>query len=157
MRTNQFTTSAKKGLASLGPGIITAALVFGPGSLTITSKMGAMFGFSMLWVVALSVFFMMSYTEMGARIGIVSKNTLLTDIRNRWGKTNGSLSWLGYLFNYHFISSREHHWSGFGFLQNCLEHLPCHGFCFLLLWAFHCSFSNHFIKCLRKLCWPWWG
>lgn len=95
MRTNRFTTSAKKGLASLGPGIITAALVFGPGSLTITSKMGAMFGFSMLWVIALSVFFMMSYTEMGARIGIVSNNTLLTDIRNRWGKIMAIIIGLG--------------------------------------------------------------
>ncbi|MGI9543323.1 MAG: Nramp family divalent metal transporter [Cyclobacteriaceae bacterium] len=95
MRVNQFTTSAKKGLALLGPGIITAALVFGPGSLTITSKMGAMFGFSMLWVVALSVFFMISYTEMGARIGIASNNTLLTDIRNRWGKPGAIIIGLG--------------------------------------------------------------
>ena len=86
MRTKQFTTSAKRGWALLGPGIITAALVFGPGSLTITSKMGASFGFSMFWVIALSVFFMISYTEMGVRIGMASKNTLLTDIRNRWGK-----------------------------------------------------------------------
>lgn len=77
----------KKWLSSLGPGIITAALVFGPGSLTITSKLGAMFGYSLLWAIVVAIFFMVIFTEMGARIGIVTNTSLLTIIRNKWGKT----------------------------------------------------------------------
>ncbi|WP_020528242.1 Nramp family divalent metal transporter [Flexithrix dorotheae] len=95
MQKNNTIVSIKKRLVSVGPGIITAALVFGPGSLTITSKMGAMYGFNMIWVVALSVFFMMSYTEMGARIGMVSKNSLLGEIRGRWGKGTAIIIGLG--------------------------------------------------------------
>ena len=43
------------------PGIITAALVFGPSKMTITSRLGADYGYSMLWVVVLAIFFMMVF------------------------------------------------------------------------------------------------
>ena len=42
----------KKLAASLGPGLITAALVLGPGSVTTVSKTGALYGYSLIWVVA---------------------------------------------------------------------------------------------------------
>lgn len=77
----------KKWLSSLGPGIITAALVFGPGSLTITSKLGASFGYKLLWMIVVAIFFMVIFTEMGARIGVVTKESLLTVIKNKWGRT----------------------------------------------------------------------
>lgn len=77
---------AKKWLSTLGPGIITAALVFGPGSLTITSKMGALFGYQLLWVIIVAIFFMVIFTEMGARVGITSNASLLTMIKNKWSK-----------------------------------------------------------------------
>lgn len=70
----------------LGPGIITAALVFGPSKMTITSRLGAEFGYSMLWIVVLAIVFMMVFTNMGARIGLVSDDSLLTQIRSKWGK-----------------------------------------------------------------------
>jgi manganese transport protein len=76
----------KKWLSYLGPGIITAALVFGPGSLTVTSKLGALFGYQLLWVIFVAIFFMIIFTEMGARIGIVTNTSLLTIIKNKWGK-----------------------------------------------------------------------
>src|SRR5665213_1001812 len=71
----------------LGPGIITAALVFGPSKITITSKMGAEYGYSLLWVVAVAIFFMMVFTSMSARIGMATSKSLLQTIREKWGRT----------------------------------------------------------------------
>ncbi|MFA4869617.1 MAG: Nramp family divalent metal transporter [Pedobacter sp.] len=77
----------KKGLLSLGPGIITAALVFGPSKMTITSKLGADYGYSLLWIVIVAIFFMNIFTMMGARIGVATRQSLLTSIRQKWGNT----------------------------------------------------------------------
>lgn len=55
-------------LSILDPGIITAALIFGPSKMTITSKMGADFGFSLIWIIVVAIFFMSVYTNMSARI-----------------------------------------------------------------------------------------
>ncbi|RKO71718.1 divalent metal cation transporter [Sphingobacterium puteale] len=77
----------KNWLSILGPGVITAALVFGPSKMTITSKMGADYGFSLLWVVVVAICFMTVFTNMAARIGIARDESLLTLIRNKFGKT----------------------------------------------------------------------
>lgn len=71
---------------SLGPGLITAALVFGPGSLTVMSKLGAMHGYELLWVLIGTTVLMMAFTAMSARIGLVSSISLLQLFRNKWGK-----------------------------------------------------------------------
>ena len=73
-------------LKFLGPGIITAALVFGPGSLTISSKLGAGYQYQLLWVVLLATFFMAVFTIMGSRIGISLDRSLVTVIREKYGK-----------------------------------------------------------------------
>lgn len=70
---------------SLGPAVITAALVLGPGSLTVSTKLGAMYGYQVLWIVVLATLFMMVFTEMGARIGMASDSSLLTLVRRKWG------------------------------------------------------------------------
>ena len=82
-------------LMGLGPGIITAALVFGPSKMTITSKLGAEYGYNMLWVVVVAIFFMLIFTNMGARIGLSSSTSLLTHIRNKWGKSAGIIIGIG--------------------------------------------------------------
>ena len=66
--------------------MITAALVFGPSKVTITSKLGADFGFDLLWIIVVAIFFMVIFTAMAARIGIASDISFLTLIRNKWGK-----------------------------------------------------------------------
>src|SRR5690606_4179488 len=75
-----------KGLSILGPGIVTAALVFGPSKMTITSKMGADYGFELIWVIILAIFFMLIFTNMSARIGQYNNDSLLTLIRKKIGK-----------------------------------------------------------------------
>jgi manganese transport protein len=73
-------------LGALGPGIITAALVFGPSKITITSKLGALYGYTLLWIVVVAIFFMAVFTSMAARIGIATSQSFLSTIRQRWGK-----------------------------------------------------------------------
>lgn len=84
-----------KWLAYLGPGIITAALVFGPGSLTITSKLGALYGFELLWVIIVATILMMAFTSMGARIGIATDYSLLQSFKKRWGKWTSLFTGIG--------------------------------------------------------------
>lgn len=66
--------------------MITAALVFGPSKMTITSKMGALYGYSLLWLVAVAIFFMAIFTAMATRIGVATDISLLATIRQKWGK-----------------------------------------------------------------------
>lgn len=73
-------------LSVLGPGLITAALVFGPGSLTITSKLGAMYGHQLFWIIVMSIFFMIIFTEMAVRLGVNTRMSLLSVIKEKWGK-----------------------------------------------------------------------
>lgn len=70
----------------LGPGIITAALVFGPGSLTVASKLGANFQYKLLWIVLVTTFLMAIFTLMSTRIGISSQQTLIEIIKKKYGK-----------------------------------------------------------------------
>jgi len=83
---------------SLGPGLITAALVFGPGSLTITSKLGAVYGFHLLWVIILATLLMLTFTGMGARIGLASEHSLITLFRNKWGRVAALLAGISVFF-----------------------------------------------------------
>lgn len=82
-----FKENFLKWLRSLGPGMITAALVFGPSKMTITSKMGANYGYSLLWLVAVAIFFMAIFTGMATRIGLATEQSLLATVRQKWGKT----------------------------------------------------------------------
>lgn len=56
----------------IGPGLITACMVIGPGSIMTSSQIGATDGYAMLWVVAVSVIFMMTYMSLGAKLGAVA-------------------------------------------------------------------------------------
>ena len=89
---------AKKWWRSLGPGIITAALVFGPGSLTLTSKLGSLYGYDLLWVLVISTTLMLSFTSMGARIGLATNQSLLQTFKDKWGRWASIMAGLGIFF-----------------------------------------------------------
>ncbi|WP_029902556.1 Nramp family divalent metal transporter [Prevotella sp. 10(H)] len=72
--------------SSFGPGLITAALVLGPGTITVCSNVGATTGYSMLWVMVVSCLFMISMTRVAAKMGCVSPLSLLTNIENNYGR-----------------------------------------------------------------------
>jgi len=90
--------SLKRWLFSLGPGIITAALVFGPSKMTITSKLGALYGYDLLWIIAIAIFFMTIFTLMGARIGATTNQSLINTIEQKWGKGSAMAVGLGVFF-----------------------------------------------------------
>ncbi|GGH28526.1 divalent metal cation transporter [Sphingobacterium alkalisoli] len=81
---NKFTLSTW--MKSLIPGIIIAAVVFGPSKMTITSKLGATYGYSLVWIVPIAIFFMAIFTGMGSRIGMHNVQSLIQLIRNKFGR-----------------------------------------------------------------------
>lgn len=85
-------------LSSLGPGIITAAIIFGPSKMTITSKLGANYGFSMIWLIVVAIYFLILYTTMAARIGIATNQSLLQTVGQKWGKSFRIIVGIGVFF-----------------------------------------------------------
>ena len=73
-------------LSLFGPGFIIASLVLGPGSLTVSSKIGASYGYSFLWVIVIAIIPMITYTSMAARYGVLHKKTILNTISDTYGK-----------------------------------------------------------------------
>ena len=71
---------------SIGPGFIIAAVVLGPGSITVASRVGSEYGYSFLWVIVLATVFMITYTSMGARFGVVNSKSILQTIADRYGR-----------------------------------------------------------------------
>ena len=72
---------------ALGPGLITACVVIGPGSIMTSTKVGASQGYGMAWVVLVAVAFMMTYLTLGAKLGIVTRESscqLIADRIGRW-------------------------------------------------------------------------
>lgn len=84
MKSNQ--SSFSRFLKLLGPGLITSALVLGPGSITLSSKIGAIYGSQLVWTLILAVILMACYTEMSARIGLAGKKTFIGIAKDKWGK-----------------------------------------------------------------------
>ncbi len=87
-----------KWYARIGPGLITACVVIGPGSIMTSSQVGADNEYAMLWVVVVSVFFMLVYMSLGAKLGAVATKTPGGLIRDRAGKWLSVLVGLGVFF-----------------------------------------------------------
>ncbi len=56
---------------ALGPGLITACMVFGAGSLLVSANVGAVYGCDLLWLLVLTGVLMGNFMIMAARIGVV--------------------------------------------------------------------------------------
>ncbi len=78
------TTRLRK-FALIGPAIIIGALQFGPGNVVSATTVGAHHGYSVLWLVALSGVLMFAMADMGVRIGIASKVSMMQAIRAALG------------------------------------------------------------------------
>lgn len=71
----------------IGPGLITACVVIGPGSILTSSNVGAQNGYGLFWVVLVSVLFMQVYMALGAKLGVVARQstgTLISTHAGRW-------------------------------------------------------------------------
>ena len=79
--------SARRGLlASIGPAIITASVVLGPGSILSSSRVGCDFGYSMIWVLAIAGLLMWGMTALSARLGVVLDGTICAELSQRAGR-----------------------------------------------------------------------
>lgn len=73
-------------LRSLGPAIIVASVVLGPGSILANSRLGAEQGYRLVWVLALSCGLMMGMVALGARLGVGLQTTPCTELARRFGR-----------------------------------------------------------------------
>lgn len=71
---------------SIGPALITACVVFGPGSLLISSNIGANYRYELVWLLLLTGLLMGTYLTMGARIGVCGGATPCTLVAQRLGR-----------------------------------------------------------------------
>ncbi|NOX99987.1 MAG: divalent metal cation transporter [Verrucomicrobia bacterium] len=74
---------------SIGPAIIIAAVVCGPGSILMSSKTGAIYGYSMIWVLTIAASLMWCMVVLSARLGVVHKHTLIEELSIRLGRPVG--------------------------------------------------------------------
>lgn len=82
----------------IGPGLITACVVIGPGSILTSSKVGANNGYAMLWIVVASVIFMWTYMSLGASLGVVASESPGELIRRKGGRWLAALVGLAVFF-----------------------------------------------------------
>ena len=67
--------------------LITACVVIGASSILTSSKVGAANGYALSWVVVASVIFMLAFTTMAARLGVMaseSPGNMLAKSVGRW-------------------------------------------------------------------------
>lgn len=64
-------------LQRIGPAFIVGACIIGPGSVTLMSKTGSLYGYSMLWLAVLSGSFMAGFIAIFMRFGIYGEETVL--------------------------------------------------------------------------------
>lgn len=88
----------KKVVSLIGPGLITAAVVMGPGGITVSSSAGATMGYSVLWTVLLAAIMMAVFSKMGSVIGLMNEKSFLNTVKDRYGKWLSVLIGLGGFF-----------------------------------------------------------
>lgn len=81
-----LTASISQRLRAIGPALVLAAVVVGPGSITLSTIAGGTYGYQLLWVPIAATAFMITYTWMAARIGVVTGGTLFQATRNKYGE-----------------------------------------------------------------------
>jgi manganese transport protein len=85
-------------LTRIGPGLITAAVVLGPGSIVASSRAGAEAGYGLVWVLLCAALLMATFTSMGARLGIALPATPLQYVARRWGRPLAAIVGFSALF-----------------------------------------------------------
>ena len=79
--------SRKTGLfRSIGPAFIVACVVLGPGSILSSTKVGATFGYDMVWVLVVAGILMIGMTALSARLGVLMQSTPCAELAQRAGR-----------------------------------------------------------------------
>lgn len=77
--------AAATALAVVGPGLLAGLSDDDPAGITTYSIVGARYGYTLLWVLALSTLALIIFHELGVRLGIVTGKGLLTLVREQYG------------------------------------------------------------------------
>ena len=75
-----------RGLRAIGPAIIVASVVLGPGSILTSSKVGHEFGYSMAWVLITAGLMMFGMVALSARLGVGTNKTICDELADRLGR-----------------------------------------------------------------------
>jgi NRAMP (natural resistance-associated macrophage protein)-like metal ion transporter len=73
-------------LAVLGPGLLAGLSDDDPAGITTYSIAGARYGYTLLWVLLLSVVALVVFHELGARLGLVTGRGLVSLVRSSYGR-----------------------------------------------------------------------
>lgn len=92
---SSFLSAIKK----IGPSFVSATTIFGPASMFMAALAGALYRYSLLWVIILVLFERVIYFELGTRLGIMMPHHLFTTAsktyNNKWiGRIGGIVSFL---------------------------------------------------------------
>ena len=79
-------------LAVMGPGVIAGLSDDDPAGITTYSALGAKYGYRMLWVLVISTIALILFQDLGARIGVVTRQGLIGLVRQKYGARSGILS-----------------------------------------------------------------
>ncbi len=81
-----MTSEKRSFLQSIGPAIIVAAVVLGPGSILTSSKVGSTFGLIGFPVIIIATMLMIAMVALSARLGAVYENSLCDELASRLGR-----------------------------------------------------------------------
>ena len=73
-------------LRSIGPALIVAAVVLGPGSILTNSRVGAQFGYEMIWLLVLATLLMAGTVALAGRLGTTLPGSIGDELRARRGR-----------------------------------------------------------------------
>ncbi len=79
----------------IGPAFVTAALVFGPGSITTASSLGAEYAYDLVWVPVIATALMLCFVDLSVRIGLSTDAGPVATVSARFGRVVGILVGLG--------------------------------------------------------------
>jgi manganese transport protein len=81
--------------ALMGPAFVVGAWQFGPGNLASAVQAGSRFGYSLIWVIAVSTLLMIMFTDMSIRIALSSRGSLVETVKDVLGRFTGGLAGVG--------------------------------------------------------------
>lgn len=82
---------ARRLLRSLGPAIIVASVVLGPGSILTSSKVGCLYGYDLVWLLVGASVLMIGMVALAARVGVTLDRTPCEELAARLGRPVAAL------------------------------------------------------------------
>lgn len=90
--TDRGSDGARRGFfRSVGPALIVAAVVLGPGSILTNSRVGAEFGYDFLWLLVVATVLMIGFVALASCVGVQLDGTPCDELARRIGRPFAAL------------------------------------------------------------------